>query len=167
LVKENIEMVKKYFLVIVLSILLFAGNSFAATFTWENVNPVCYGTCSSYIIVWKAVDYATACPQDVLEEATDCNVDPVGCTKHFIPSTCYVGLKEIITIKIKVLPESYDTTEFTIRKSDAPMLEDDSQYVSVVTAYEIINGREFESDFSNRVVWKTPITIEPFDLRVE
>jgi len=152
------EMVKRYLLTILLSI-LFASNVSAVTFSWEQVNYVCYGTCGGYILVWEVADYEAACPEDVLENETD--------TERFIPYPCYEELKAVIKAKIKVLPEGYSTIKFTFRKSDAPMLTSNSKFVSVLIEYECENGRELESDFSNRVVWKTPITIEPFNIILE
>ena len=160
-------MVKKYFLALLI-LLLLAGNSFAVTFSWSpDYKNICYGVCGSYIIIWRATDYATACPEDVLEEVTDCKADPEGCTQHFVPYVCHEKLKAVIAIKIKVLPESYDTVEFIVRKSHAPMFDAGSRLVTVGTAYAIENGREQESDFSNRIVWKTPVAIKPFGIKIE
>jgi len=160
------EMVKRYILILVAAVLL-SSTSLAATFSWDQVNFVCYGTCGGYIIVWRVADYEAVCPADVLEEETDCRIDPVGCTEHFVPASCYDQLKVAVAVKIKILPESYETIQFTVRKSNAPTLAANNRFVSVVTAYEVANDKEFESDFSNRIVWKTPIAIKPFEILLE
>jgi len=159
-------MVKRYILIIVAA-LLFSSNSLAATFTWDQANHVCYNVCGGYVLVWRIADYEAICPQDVLEELTDCEADPVGCTEHHVPYPCQPALKTVTLAKIKVVPDGYHVTEMTIRKSNAPALEAGSRYVTVIIAFADENGKHFESDFSNRIVWKTPIAIKPFEILLE
>ena len=64
------------------------------------------------------------------------------------------------TLKVKMLSESYDTTSIKLTKKNFP-LPYETKFVTVVTAYEKYadgahTGVEYESVFSNRIMFSTP-----------
>ena len=81
-----------------------------------------------------------------------------GAEQVFIPHNIQTILekKENYTLKVKVLPESYDTTSIKLMKKNFP-LPYETRFVSVVVAYEkYTTGTEYESVFSNRIMFSTP-----------
>jgi hypothetical protein len=147
-------------LAVLLVVGVFSGVSEAKSFGWTNSN-VCTPTtvCGSYIYVWTLQDYCS-------KVATDCTYDTrpydqvPGGKGIFIPYDKHDILKSNYLLKVKVMPESYETTSIKISKDNFPVPYD-TKFVSVVVAYEretvgTSAGRELESEFSNRVMWLTP-----------
>jgi hypothetical protein len=142
-----------------LAIFLYVTVAFSYTFSWDNSGNICMGVCETYILIWEEPVYAGSCPSDQL--IVSC-IDGVCDTDKFVPPECDLDGKE--KYRLRVLPAGWDTTQFQVRKSNAPDLEYGKKFISVVIACE--DGAC--SDYSNRLVWKTPDKkIDPFGYKLK
>jgi hypothetical protein len=143
-----------------LTIGIFSGISEAKWFEWKNDNICTPSTvCGTYVYVWTLQDYCSLVSSDCVYDTRPYDQVPGG-KGIFVPDDKQGILKNNYLIKIKVMPESYETTSIKITKENFPVPYE-TKFVSVVVAYERQTtgptaGRELESEFSNRVMWLTP-----------
>jgi len=146
----------KVFIGVVLAMLLMVGVSSAKSLQWDqNPHNICFPeqTCGNYVYVWTLATYCSIMPGDCTYVGY-----VKGAEQVFIPHAKQTLLEQegTYTLKVKVLPESYETTSIKLSKKNFP-LPYESEFVTVVVAYEKNgNGPELESAFSNRIMFRTP-----------
>jgi len=137
---------------------IFSSVVKAKSFHWDN-DDVCLATavCGNYIYVWTLDYYCSVVTTDCAYDTRPYEEVPGG-KGIFIPISNQNTLKNSYLLKVKV--ESLIIKSFAITKKNFPVPYN-AKYVSVITTYRKettgpFAGRELESDFSNRVMWKTP-----------
>jgi len=148
---------KKFGGLVLASLLLvgiFSSVVKAKSFCWDNDN-ICLATaiCGNYIYVWTLNYYCSVVDTDCDYDTRSYEEVPGG-KDVFVPISKQYILKSNYLLKVNV--ESLTIKSFAITKKNFP-IPYNAKYVSVITSYrKEITGKEFESDFSNRVMWTTP-----------
>ena len=149
----------KKVLAVALATFLWAGIALGASFTWSEYAPgdvCCEGcSCTQYLMVWEAWRYVDACPEDTKITTEDWPVN--------IPAVCVERINALPKLKVEVKPPGWKVFMMVIRSETSPLLQANRSYVSIVFRCENTNC----SDYSNRVLWKTPLKIDPFGITLE
>ena len=133
----------------------FVASVDSAELSWDQYDDCCQEClCGNYIYIWVASVYSTICPADVLEDETNCTIDP-NCVDHYIPSDCQSSLRSSVKSKVMVTPIGYNTTSFNWDYDNFPELDANRRYVAVAVKAERYENQDTESDFSNRIVIKS------------